>query len=92
MEVYGRTGYAIADRNTLLISTAQDQPLTPRPAPPLEKPYNDPFVYLAAVVRKEIEVKPGDLSSLSNNMIVVEILEAAKKSAKTGKVVKLKRK
>jgi hypothetical protein len=35
-------------------------------------------------------VKPTDLSCLENNMIVVEILEAARKSAKEGKVVYLK--
>lgn len=32
---------------------------------------------------------PYDLSSLENNMLVVEILEAAKESVKTGKKIKL---
>ena len=40
--------------------------------------------YLKAAVRGEIEVKPFDLASLENNMIVMEILDAAVKSAKTG--------
>ncbi len=55
-----------------------------------KSPFNNPFSYLAAVVRGEIEVKPGDLSSLENNMIVVEILDAARWSARTGKKVVLK--
>jgi hypothetical protein len=55
------------------------------------KPYHDPFAYLAAVVRGEIIVKPTDLSSLQNNMIVMEILEAAKESARKGKIIYLKR-
>ncbi|MDR0825097.1 MAG: gfo/Idh/MocA family oxidoreductase, partial [Prevotella sp.] len=55
----------------------------------LPKPYNDSFYYLKAVVRGEITVKPTDLSSLENNVIVVEILEAAIKSNKTGKAIKL---
>jgi hypothetical protein len=42
------------------------------------------------VVHGEVSVKPTDLSSLQNNMIVVEILEAARKSAKEGKVIYLK--
>lgn len=54
------------------------------------KPYDNPFSYLAAVIRKEIEVDPHDLSSLDNNMIVVEILDAARWSAQTGKKVVLK--
>lgn len=55
----------------------------------MSRPVNDPFAYLAAVVRGEIKVKPADLSALENNMVVMEILEAAKESAKTGKRVLL---
>jgi len=48
----------------------------------------DPLSYLAAVVRKEI--KPSGLSSLEVNMIVTEILDAARESARTRKRVELK--
>ena len=89
-EVYGQTGYVHALNATDLrlrlreadpesIQRAEDRPL----------PYNDPFTYLAAVVRGEIKVSPTDLSSLENNLMVVEILEAAKQSARTGKKVVL---
>ncbi len=53
-------------------------------------PYDDPFALFAALVHGDITLPKYDLSSLENNMVVVEILEAAKKSAKTGKGVKLK--
>ena len=56
--------------------------------PKLKEPYNDSFYYLKAAVRKEIQVQPYDLSSLENNLIVVEILESAIKSAKSGKPVR----
>jgi hypothetical protein len=53
-------------------------------------PYDDPFALLAAVVQKKITLPAYDLSSLENNMIVVEILDAAIQSARTGKKVMLK--
>ena len=91
MEVYGKTGYLIAKNNTLLLSRTEGEKqektenLTKRATP-----YDDPFAYLAAVVRGKIEVKPKDLSSLENNLVVVEILDAARESAKKGKKVYLK--
>ena len=42
--------------------------------------------YLAAVVRGR---KPSGLSSLENNLVVTEILEAARESAASGKTVRL---
>tara|TARA_R110002049_G_scaffold263086_5_gene439135 strand:+ start:75 stop:1160 length:1086 start_codon:yes stop_codon:yes gene_type:complete len=50
--------------------------------------YNNYLVYLKDVIDGKTSGK-NDLSSLENNLIVVEILEAAKKSARTGKRVKL---
>ena len=52
------------------------------------KYYNNHIEYLKDYLSGKIKTK-NDLSSLENNLIVVEILEAAKKSAKTGKAVKL---
>ena len=50
-----------------------------------------PFAFLAAAVRGEISVNPGDLSALENNMAVMEILDAAKLSAAEGKTIELKK-
>jgi len=51
-------------------------------AAPISAPEDDFLNYLAAVVRKEIT--PAGLSSLENNLIVTEILDAARRSAATG--------
>ena len=54
-------------------------------SPPI--PLNDPFSYLAAVVRGDLIVKKTDLSSIENNVTVVRILEAARESAKNGTTI-----
>jgi scyllo-inositol 2-dehydrogenase (NADP+) len=90
MEVYGQHGYTISDRNGIKSKTSPDRKEDYQAVPPPSRPFNDPFAYLAAVIHGEVTVKPTDLSSLQNNMIVVEILEAARKSATEGKVIYLK--
>jgi len=50
----------------------------------------DPFSYFADVISGKWKVNPTDLSSLENNLIVVQILDAAKESAKKGKMIRLK--
>jgi predicted dehydrogenase len=64
-----------------------DEPEAPVPAPALAAPNSDPLSYLAAVVRGEI--KPSGLSSVETNLVVTEILDAARESARTGKRVDL---
>jgi predicted dehydrogenase len=88
MEIYAEKGYVIADRQNLKYRANEKEPEAVMTASALPKPYHDPFAYLAAVVRKEIAVQPEDLSSLENNIIVMEILEAAKQSALSGKEIK----
>jgi scyllo-inositol 2-dehydrogenase (NADP+) len=56
------------------------------PLLPLDKPYNDSFLYLNAVVKNKVN-PAGSLSSLENNILVVEILEKAIISAKEGKKI-----
>ena len=52
-------------------------------APPARRhPYGNEWSYLKAVVRGECEVDP--LSSLENNVIVVRVLDAARRSAAVG--------
>ena len=57
--------------------------------PALQSPYDDSFLYLKGVVRGDIELLPTDLASLENNILVVRILNAAIRSARSGKEVKL---
>lgn len=91
IEVYGMKSYIIADKNQARLKTSTKEPEVVTPNVPLSKPLNDPFSYLSAVVRGEVKLKPTDLSSLENNLIVVEILDAARRSAKEGKTIYLKK-
>jgi len=90
MEVYGQHGYVIAADNLTFKSRLKgERQEQSRRLEPRAYPYDDPFSFFAAVVRGKIEVSPQDLSALENNVTVVEILEAAKKSAETGQTVDL---
>ncbi len=88
MEVYGKTGFVFcADRENMQFMENDKKPRMTLKAEPLSSDRNDPFIYFANVIRGKIKLQPTDLSSLENNEIVVKILEAAKVSAKTWKVV-----
>lgn len=52
--------------------------------------YTNPFSYLHAVLRGKEKLEPFGLYTLENNVMVNRILEAAKMSASSGKIVKLK--
>lgn len=90
-EIYGKEGYIIAENRSSMRSRPNEKAKEIRESlPERQDPLDDPFAYLAAIVQGRLQPEPYDLSSLENNLIVVEILDAAKKSAKKGKVVKLK--
>ncbi|MBE2180311.1 MAG: Gfo/Idh/MocA family oxidoreductase [Chthoniobacterales bacterium] len=88
LDVYGTKGAVFADDRTRLRQRHGESEKTSQ-LPPAEAPYNDPFAYLAAVVRGKADPE-GSLSSLENNVIVMEILDAARASAKSGRAVPLK--
>ena len=88
MEIYGRTGQVFAGRGDGLRIRMPGQQEEASKAVPIPAPEDDFLNYLAAVVRKDI--KPAGLSSLENNLIVTEILDAARRSAATGTRVVLK--
>jgi predicted dehydrogenase len=89
MEVYGATGYAITVGSDKLRvrheHDAEEQVTTPAPLP---KATGDSLSYLAAVLRGEIEPK-GDQSALDTNVVVMQILDTARESARTGRTVRL---
>lgn len=87
MEIYGTTGQVLIPQRDLLRvrkGSAAEADIIPTS---LTGAQADPLAYLAAVVRGEI--KPSGLSSLEVNMTVMEILDAARKSAATGKRIDL---
>jgi predicted dehydrogenase len=93
MEIYGVNGVLYADnRNNLRIRISEGYDAYKEESYNLEErqePMDDPFALFAGVIKNEIILKPYDLSSLKNNMIVMEILEAARKSAKTKRTVEI---
>ena len=92
MDVYGAEGYALSQgREQVTVFSNQRRPASTREftAAPLDAPQHSPFTYLAAVVRGEITPEPYDLYSLENNLVVMRILQAAKESAASGRVVQL---
>ena len=90
LEVYGQSGYVIVpNRVELRVRYATEKaerlivPLS------LKSPHNDPIEHLRAVVVEKAE--PNALSALETNILVVEILDAARRSAASGQTVKLPR-
>ena len=88
LEVFGETGYLHALNGDSIESRMRENSKAAKKALPLPAPINDPITYLTAVLQNKI---PGtdDQSSLKYNMIVMEILDAAKRSAQTGKRILL---
>ena len=88
MEVYGATGYV----DTVYVSTAVTDHLRlrlpgeheehPATAPALTGPHRDSLSYLVAVLNGSLQ-PDGDLTGLETNVKVVEILDAARRSAAT---------
>lgn len=87
MEIYGRTGQVLTVGQGGLRVRLPGRPEEIRQASPLSPPGDDFLRYFAAVVRGE--VRPSGPSSLRNNLIVAEILDAARRSAATGTTVRL---
>jgi predicted dehydrogenase len=85
IEVYGQQGALFGPDGTTIVKRIgkkeNTEKLQPRPYP-----FADPFAYLSGVLRGSVD--PGDgLYSLTNNMIVVEILSKAIQSAKERKTI-----
>ena len=89
MDVYGRTGYAKSIDSERIEVRKENEPegrITKGES--LNIPYDDPLHYMTALLDGDIR-EGNSLSSLSNNMTVSEILDAARQSAQTGKTVSL---
>ena len=87
-EVYGEHGSAIAvGGDVLRVRLDAKHPEETRTPGPLPVEESSSVDYLKAVVRGKME--PSGLSSLANNVIVVEILEAARESIRTGKTIRV---
>lgn len=88
LEVYGESGYAVASGSTGLKVRLKDQKTEEVRTPAVLSPNTrDSISYLMALVRSKVQ--PTGLSSLENNLVVVDILDAARESARSGKTVVL---
>ncbi len=88
MEVFGETGYLHAMDNVNIVSRKREKITGEKKADTLPLAISDPIIYLSNVLSHQLS-GTDDLSSLKYNMIVMEILDAAKRSAATGKRVVL---
>lgn len=89
MSVYGTSGFVHADNAMeMRFRPSEDEPESRIEAEAVPDHHDDPFSYFAAVVRGTIQ-PANDLSSLETNMIVMEILDAARQSAATGRTISI---
>src|SRR5439155_17166088 len=88
LEVYGETGYAIATGGDgLRVRLPGQRAEESRKPADLPAGAGDSISYLMGVARGKF--KPEGLNSLENNIIVTEILEAARESVRTSKKIVL---
>jgi predicted dehydrogenase len=91
MALYGSTGQLITSNPTNYKTRSKGERAEhPFVAAPLASPDDDVVNYLRHIVRGK--VKPTGLSSYENNLIVTEILAAARESARTGRTIVLPQK
>jgi predicted dehydrogenase len=94
MEVYGATGYVKTVYQDKAPGAEIAQRLPGQPAesldqaPPLPADQSDSLSYLAAVLSGHLTPQ-HDLTSLDTNVAVVRILDAARRSAATGRTISL---
>lgn len=90
MEVYGKTGYIITTDNVHMKVRTSEQ--TPEQLLVIDQDKaiaQNSFSFFASVARGITKPAPNDPSSLSLNVVAMEILDAAVQSAKSGKTIYL---
>jgi glucose-fructose oxidoreductase len=90
MEVYGTKGYVVTEAADHIRGRYVPEKVESEvQVPPLANGQQNSLDYLAGVLHGEIH-PDGDLSSLDTNIIVMQILDAARESAKAGRTIDLK--
>jgi predicted dehydrogenase len=90
LELYGTRGYVMTDDRSVMRTRVSEsaaersETLAERAAPG-----DDPFSYFKALIEQKVEPGKWEPSSLENNMLVMEILDAARRSARQGRTVGL---
>ena len=88
VEIYGKTGEVkTSGRDALQVRKAGEKQAEKVEAKGLVPPMDDELSYLRAVVRGELKAEgPG---SLEVNVVVAEVLDAARESARSGKTIRM---
>jgi predicted dehydrogenase len=90
MAIYGSQGYIITkDNNNMKAKGKTGNEVEYKLTAQETKTYTSPFIYFADAIRNKITIPKNGTYSPENNLTVVKILEAAKKSAASGKTVYL---
>jgi predicted dehydrogenase len=90
LEIYGTRGYVMTDnRSVMRTRVSESAKESTETLVERESPNDDPFSYFKALVERKIVAGEHDPSSIANNMIVMEILDAARKSAREGRTIEL---
>ncbi len=93
MEIYGASGYIVAVNNNIM--RIRKEPMQAEQTKQVtSKDIDidvDPFSYFADVINGKVKMTSYDPYAITNNVVVVKILDAARESAKTGRTVKLKK-
>ncbi len=87
MELYGSTGYVVTVKRDDVRVRLKGKDEEQKAAPTVPPPYDDSLSLLRAVVLNGADA--GAPSSLETNMVVTEILDAARRSAASGKTIVL---
>jgi len=91
IELYGDKGYFIVDdANHYRTRTSKTNPELKFEIGKSNYPVNKPFEYFSNIVNGTITPQAFEPVTIENNIIVSQILDAAKKSAKRGKTIYLK--
>jgi predicted dehydrogenase len=88
LEIFGDEGYLHALDNSNIVSRIGNTPKTNKVATPLNPPSDHPITYLQVVLQNRL-MGLTDRSSLKYNMIVMQILDASKRSIAEGKRIVL---
>lgn len=90
MELYGTKGTFFTDGPKGIVTRyAGQKQTTTAEAPALDPAQSGSLAYLVAVMNGQVQAQ-GDLTALDTNVIVMQILDAARTAARTGQTVSLK--
>jgi len=88
VDIYGKTGEVkTVGRDHLEIRKAGESAAKTEQVPPLMPPEDDELRYLRAVVLEGLQ--PSGQSSLAVNVVVADVMDAARQSSKTGRTIKI---